>query len=311
MVVSIVMAPYRFSTHQREKDLRFWTYVAELAGRGDLPALQRWGELYNQGWEQNSAVYAEAVAGGHLSVLQWLYDRSHARPSWDATTCAVAVQHGHLHILQWLKAQNCPWDSSVWWEAMRPTRANILAWLKRHFPPHLLKINEVVYWGHVDALSWLKDATPPDVWAADTGLLCTLAARQGHLDVLQWLRQNDCPWNEATCTEAATHGHLTVLQWLRSQGCPWCVISVKLAAVDGQQWHVVQWLVEHNLPVRTTVETSWRLNYYLARQWLATHHYIIWDARTLQWFRAIEATTRHVLDSWLCSDVVQMIHRYC
>ena len=30
----------------------------------------------------------------------------------------------------------------------------------------------------------------------------------GHLEVLQWLHANDCPWNERTCMLAARRGHL-------------------------------------------------------------------------------------------------------
>ncbi len=51
-------------------------------------------------------------------------------------------------------------------------------------------------------------------------MTCTEAAKGGHLEVLQWARQNGCPWNELTCTEAAKGGHLEVLQWARENGCP-------------------------------------------------------------------------------------------
>ena len=39
--------------------------------------------------------------------------------------------------------------------------------------------------------------------------------------MLQWARQNGCPWNEWTCSYAAHGGHLEVLQWARENGCPW------------------------------------------------------------------------------------------
>jgi hypothetical protein len=43
----------------------------------------------------------------------------------------------------------------------------------------------------------------------------------GHLEVLQWLRANECPWDEGTCRWAAKCGKLEVLQWARANGCPW------------------------------------------------------------------------------------------
>ena len=32
--------------------------------------------------------------------------------------------------------------------------------------------------------------------------------------------RNDCPWSDYTCA-AAEGGHLDVLKWLRENGCPW------------------------------------------------------------------------------------------
>lgn len=48
--------------------------------------------------------------------------------------------------------------------------------------------------------------------------VCMFAALNGALDVLQYARDNDCPWDERTCSFAAEGGHLEVLEWARSQG---------------------------------------------------------------------------------------------
>ena len=55
----------------------------------------------------------------------------------------------------------------------------------------------------------------------DKMYICRCAAWGGHLEVLQWARENDCPWDEETCARAAIGGHLEVLQWARAKGCPW------------------------------------------------------------------------------------------
>ncbi len=46
------------------------------------------------------------------------------------------------------------------------------------------------------------------------------AAREGHLEVLQWARDQGCPWDKWTCASATQGGHLEVLQWAIEQGCP-------------------------------------------------------------------------------------------
>ena len=42
----------------------------------------------------------------------------------------------------------------------------------------------------------------------------------GHLEVLKWAREKDCPWDWRTCAYAAKGGHLEVLKWLRANDCP-------------------------------------------------------------------------------------------
>ena len=53
------------------------------------------------------------------------------------------------------------------------------------------------------------------------GRTCAFAAWGGHLDVLKWARENDCPWDVWTCEKAARGGHLEVLKWARENDCPW------------------------------------------------------------------------------------------
>ena len=39
--------------------------------------------------------------------------------------------------------------------------------------------------------------------------------------MMQWARENSCPWDVRTCMNAAKGGHLAVLQWAHENGCPW------------------------------------------------------------------------------------------
>jgi hypothetical protein len=46
------------------------------------------------------------------------------------------------------------------------------------------------------------------------------AAGGGHPDLLEWLVDNGCPFDELTCTAAASEGRLKVMQWASSHGVP-------------------------------------------------------------------------------------------
>ena len=54
-------------------------------------------------------------------------------------------------------------------------------------------------------------------WNRDT---CIVAAKAGHLEVLQWLRESGCPWDERTCEHALDGEHREAFCWARHYGCP-------------------------------------------------------------------------------------------
>jgi len=90
--------------------------------------------------------------------------------------------------------------------------------------------------------------------------MCAHAARNGHLDILQWARTNDCPWNKWTCSNAARNGHLEILQWTRKHGCPWsrwtCIYAARNGHLEILQWAIANGCDHNNVEVnkRTCVE---------------------------------------------------------
>jgi hypothetical protein len=61
--------------------------------------------------------------------------------------------------------------------------------------------------GCLTALKNLLQRGHPHKW-----VVCKFAAEGGHLKVLKWARENDCPWDENTCFQAAFGGHLEILR---------------------------------------------------------------------------------------------------
>ena len=128
-------------------------------------------------------------------------------------------------------------------------------------------------------------------------LLCHAAARGGHLQQLQELRENGCPWNEYTSACAAKGGHLEVIQWARANGCPWDSNTCAYAANGGHP-EVLQWARVNGCP--WDEETCWAAamgGHLEMLQWLRANG-CPWDVHTcslaanggqlelLQWARA-------------------------
>lgn len=83
-----------------------------------------------------------------------------------------------------------------------------------------------------------------------------VAARKGHIHILQWLKEIGCIWNESVCGNAASGGQLAALQWLKENGCPWNHTTCISAAISGHLG-ILQWLRENDCP--------WNKNYILSR----------------------------------------------
>ena len=107
-----------------------------------------------------------------------------------------------------------------------------------------------------------------------------MAARGGHLALLQWAQQNGCPWDRFACGRAAARdGHLETLQWLAAAGDDYgvreyLVISeTAYEAAAGGHHHVLDYLKEWIVPF------AWEM----AVPFVAARH---GHLATLQWLRA-------------------------
>jgi len=96
--------------------------------------------------------------------------------------------------------------------------------------------------GHLEVLQWVREQGCHWNWET-----CAIAALYGHLEVLKWAREHHCPWNRLTCAHAAGAGHLQVLRWALEHGCPRDEEMLELAAHNGQL-EAIKLAREHGCP---------------------------------------------------------------
>ena len=63
------------------------------------------------------------------------------------------------------------------------------------------------------------------------------------MDVLRYVRQNGCPWDEKTCSKAAENGNLHVLRYAIENGCPWDD-EIYLRAANNKRIQLLQYIHE-------------------------------------------------------------------
>ena len=90
-------------------------------------------------------------------------------------------------------------------------------------------LRKIILEGHLNLLLWIKEYGCP--WDQ---MACFWAAEGGHLELLQNLKSG-CPWDSRTCFAASKSGHLEILQWARDNGCDW---DWQVCAVAGLEGHL-------------------------------------------------------------------------
>jgi len=72
--------------------------------------------------------------------------------------------------------------------------------------------------------------------------LTEAAATHGHLPVLRWLRERECPWDEAAACEAAVRGHIHILQYTLDNNAPEGTEPLIQKAARHGRMECVRWL---------------------------------------------------------------------
>ncbi|RHZ00560.1 hypothetical protein DYB37_013719 [Aphanomyces astaci] len=172
-----------------------------------------------------------AARNGHLDVLRFL----HANRSEGCTELAMdlACEHGHLEVARWGLNEHRSWEGFT--ECAFDKAAGT---------------NHVII---VELLHFELDAP-------STEKTIDLAAENGHVGMVQWLRKHQSSQccSEKTLGMAAAKGHLDVMEWLhanRSEGGSPCGFTGAAAA---GRMDVMQWLVAHRPDEKFFDEAMWK-----------------------------------------------------
>ncbi|ORZ36352.1 hypothetical protein BCR44DRAFT_323497 [Catenaria anguillulae PL171] len=161
--------------------------------------------------------------------------------------------------------------------------------------------------GQVAALHWLYSHRF-HLWLSWTAGAVDKASANGHVHVLQWWVDHcgalgEVKYSDAAMHLAARHGHLHVLEWWLGTAhlryglalkCP----QILAHAAEGGHVEVLDWCVQHLLPLTTTTTTTRNTNALLVRAIENGHNHVLhwWDAN-----RAVVSNS-----TWLSQDMQAM-----
>jgi hypothetical protein len=152
-----------------------------------------------------------AARSGSMSMLKWLR-AGHRSEIDEQDACAGAALEGQLAALQYLCSDGCEWDAErIADKAAATGNIEVLEWLRQQAGVTIdeetmtwaAAYNQTAMCAHLRSVGC--------AWDADA---CDQAARSGHLDVLRWLSENNCPWTlSEVCIGAARYGSTDVLDY--------------------------------------------------------------------------------------------------
>ena len=178
-----------------------------------------------------TSIINSIVNNRHYDVLQWLLccDKKHCYIHHVDNIIHKACNDGDLSLLRCLKEIG------------------------------MMRIDNVKYSycssrnGHIDVLMFLyENGMKFNAWT------CTMAALEGRLDVLMFLRSlvkddDEMYWDSTTTAAASYTNQLEVLQYLRLKGCCWDSNSFRLSS-QAQNHQIISYLITQGCPQWTVFD---------------------------------------------------------
>jgi len=237
-----------------------------VAMTASIPILQ-W--LRDNDFPFSNSTFEYAAKNDHLDVLQWSYDQFEDSGEWlpfgfRGIIVSAACSHGHLCILKWVQSGLHNDDEFIkeyvglydFCEAAEGGHIHILEYFDElgfhldDYPVYYLPIRHAAAGGQIETLNWLKAKNYPINVGATLNHDDTLygaPAYNGHMEVMNWLLENNCLLCEGVCHAAAEGGQLDILMWARAKGCPWDDAVCRKATKNGH-FHVLKWARENGCP---------------------------------------------------------------
>ena len=141
-----------------------------------------------------------ASSGGHLGVLRWLFPGS----KWCADQesglfMRNAVMGGFLPMVRWIHQKGQELNKELLETSITHANLDMVKYIHHHKT-----------WEEYPTSALLR------------------AALRGHLEIMQWLREQGYPWSDGICMLLAKRGHIEAIKYARAHGCPWGMLKIRM-----------------------------------------------------------------------------------
>lgn len=164
-----------------------------------------------------SGCMSSAARGNQEHILEWAREQD---GKYGSMVSCQAAQGGHVGLMQKLYDSECPFDGSASIFAARYGQLEALQWLRMKGLPIVYDIIDYILIGQSSRrFEMIK-------WAISVGYLCNsttliYASKYTTIEVMNYLRDQGCPWALNAVTAAVYAMKIDNANWLIKAGCPY------------------------------------------------------------------------------------------
>jgi hypothetical protein len=158
----------------------------------------------------------ESARLGQLEILKNLRKNRPTAFQWDCFRALLdAASNAHFEVLKWIIEKSGAQARKLL--TIKKKSGNIRSFnIKIYDKQHDMAF-AAVRGGCIDIMNYLHTEK---LAAFDDVNACRIAATNGDLETMQWLREKNCPWDDVVTYKAFTGKHADILRWSVLNGCP-------------------------------------------------------------------------------------------
>jgi hypothetical protein len=157
------------------------------------------------------------------------------QPSPDITI--AAARGNHIEIIMWARANLCDWVTPTFYspvDSIESSRADSCYY-------DIDVCSEAARNGNLSILEYAYEQGCPMNWITFAN-----AAGKAHIHVLKWCFEKKCQRSEKIYRNAVVSGNLECIEWVRNSGINSGTFSIKVA-FDVGHLHVIKYLIDNSI----------------------------------------------------------------
>ena len=191
--------------------------------------------------------YEKAASKGHIRILIWFYDKFGLQ-NYGESMMIAAAGSGQQLVIEWLLENEVKWSPKTIYYAASNGHLDLIKWAYSNGCP--LNTNDANLCEvaaerlQLEVLKWLRSQNC--FWSAST--FCKAVYGKDEIEFYKWMKDNGCPWDDDVFSIAVNCCKFETLKWLKENGCPWNEDAYYVAIHENRDFEIIKWLKDNDCP---------------------------------------------------------------